>query len=246
MDYGEIDFENLPKERERAFIYLEQKFRDIYARSSEIDRGKNRGRDGEYVGIFEPARTYISSIVAICEVLNLHIDVPDISDFSMSDSEKFMMEFAAFKLKIHRSIVKFNLRLHLGQALLHSNSIGRVIVIRSDYKDEIGKLLGTIRKIVNQEIKDARKKENIFRKISSLHSEVDRDQTTVDSLFGLALDLTKTIGECAENLDPLLEKMEKLKRLFWDGSNQADALSDQQHPQLVETQTDESHDEVPH
>ena len=76
--------------------------------------------------------------------------------------------------------------------------------------------MDTIRKIVSQEVKDVHKRDNILSKIASLQSEVDRDQTTVDALFSRMLDLSQTIGKAAENIEPLVKLMERVKKVFWD------------------------------
>ena len=89
---------------------------------------------------------------------------------------------------------------------------------------------------MNQEVSNANKKDNIFKKIASLQSEIDRDQTTVDAIFGRALDLTKSIGQSADNLDPLMDKLERVKRLIWDNSEKVEQLPKQERPKLITKQ----------
>ena len=139
--------------------------------------------------------------------------------------------------------MRFNLRKNRTDA----GSIGTVIMIASTYKSEIGKLLETIRKIVNQEVHDPKKKDKIFAKIAALQSEVDRDRTTIDALFGQMIDLTKTVGECAENLDPLIDKLERVKKLFWDNSEKVEILPKKERSKLITKQEApaELDDEIP-
>lgn len=138
-------------------------------------------------------------------------------------------------------------RFKLRQHRIESGTIGTLIAIGSDYKSEIGKLLDTIRKIVNQEIKDTNKRDNILEKIARLQSEVDRDQTTVDALFGRMLDLTKVIGKSADNLEPLVDKLERVKKLFWSKSEKVDTLPKPKRPKLIakDKQQNDVDDEIP-
>jgi seryl-tRNA synthetase len=124
-----------------------------------------------------------------------------------------------------------------------------LISIGSNYKSEIGKLLDTTRKIVYQEVKDTYKRDNILKKIASLQSEVDRDQTTVDALFGRMIDLSQAIGTAAEKLDPLLDKMERVKKLFWDSPRKVEQLPKPERPKLITKDTESTRtgldDEIP-
>ena len=190
MSSREIDFIDLPTNNEEAFIYLERQLREAYFQDSRNDQEYSVDENGRYFGDWEPERTYVAKVLTLLDELYLEIDVPDIIDFSRDDGAAFIKEFNSFKQKIHNSIFRIQLR----RARTSGGGAGTAITIKSNYKDDIGKLLETIRKIVNQEIEDTRKKDAIFAKISSLQLEVDRDLTTIDSLFRLALDLTQTMG----------------------------------------------------
>ena len=140
-------------------------------------------------------------------------------------------------------------RFKLRQQRIKSGCIGTLITIGSDYKSEIGKLLDTTRKIVNQEIKDTNKKDNILSKIANLQSEVDRDQTTIDALFGRLLDLSQTIGKAADNLEPLMDKLERVKKLFWESPKRVEQLPKPDRRKLITKDADavrsDMDDEIP-
>jgi uncharacterized coiled-coil protein SlyX len=156
----------------------------------------------------------------------IEAEIVDISDLS---NEEFSAHFGRFKSKVEYLTTRFKLR----QRRIESGNIGTLIAIGSDHKSEIGKLLDTARKIANQEVKDANKKDNILKKIGNLQTEVDRDQTTVDALFGRMLDLTQTIGQSAENLTPLIDKFKRVKKLFWDNSKKVEQLPKPDRPKLI-------------
>ena len=234
MEFDQIDYSNMPTERDSAFIHIESQLRRAYEEESKLDRDKYMNQDGDYVGECEPARTYVSGVLALLDELSIHMDVADISNYSWDNSSEFNKEFSCFRQQIGRTIFRFKMR----NARMDSGIAGTVIQLQESYKIKIGRLLQTIRKIVNQEIKDANKRDKIFRKMSSLQSEVDRDVTTTDMLFRRIVELSETIGECVENLEPLVEKLERLGGLLVGGSKRVKALPDRDYPKLVEDKTD--------
>ena len=241
MEYAEMGLTNLPTVREEAFIYIEERIRAKFRQDSQNDRETYVDQEGRYDGHFEPERTYVSNILAILDEFGIEIGVPDITDFSIGDHIQFEKEFISFVQRINYAITRFKVR----NARMEDGSAGTAIIIQSNYKIEIGSLLATIRKIINQEVQDVKKRDKIFSKIASLQLEIDRDQTTIDSLFKAGLDLTKTVGECANNLDPLIEKLKQLKQLLWDNSRQFESLPQPTRPKLIESQSDELDDEIP-
>ena len=241
MEYNEVSLTGLPPNREEAFVFLEHQLRETYLEDSQNDRDAYVDQNGGYCGDYKPERTYVTKVMALLDELDLEIDVPNIVDFSLDNNQNFQKEFLSFQHKIIYANTRFELR----KARMENDSMGTVIMIRSGYKDEIGGLLRTIRKIVNQEITDIEKKDRIFKRISSLQLEIDRDKTTIDALFRTAIDLTRTIGECAENLEPLLDKVERMKKLIWDNTKPVNNLPDKSRQRLIETQTEGFDDEIP-
>lgn len=241
MNPNEIKFENIPSSKEEAFIYLEDQVRKALEEDSAQDRVVNADQNGNYLGDFEPERTYVSNVLAFLDELRLEIGVENIVDFSRSNRDRFHGAFLQFRQQVVYAIARFRLR----NARREDRSIGTDIEIHSDYKSKITGLLNTIRKIVNQEIDDDSKKDRIFSKINFLQLEIDREKTTIDSLFGLALDLTRTISECADNLEPLLEKVERLKKLIWNNSKRIESLPGKERQKLIEEQPDDFEDDIP-
>jgi predicted nucleic acid-binding Zn-ribbon protein len=161
------------------------------------------------------------------------------------NNKDFAAHFGRFKSKVEYLTTRFRLRQHR----VASGSIGTLIAIGSNYKSEVAGLLDTIRKIVSQEVKDVHKRDNILSKIASLQSEVDRDQTTVDALFSRMLDLSQTIGKAAENIEPLVKLMERVKKVFWDAPEKVRQLPRPERQKLIRQdkaeQKSDMDDEIP-
>jgi hypothetical protein len=226
MIFDELDFSKLPANREEAFTDFVKTISNEYTQKVRNDRSMYSDQNGNYEGSYEPERSFVTAVLAFLDEYGIDAEIVDISELSNQD---FSAHFGRFKSKVEYLTTRFKLR----QYRIESGSIGTLIAIGSDYKVEIGKLLDTTRKIVNQEVKDTNKKDNILAKIAHLQSEVDRDQTTVDALFGRMLDLTQTIGKSADNLAPLIDKLERIKKLFWDNSKKVDQLPKPDRPKLI-------------
>ncbi len=234
MNVNGNDEEQLPSGREEAFVFFEKKARINYVDWSYDDRNENTDSNGQYFGSYDPERTYVTKMLAFLDEYDLENSIVDILGLIDDD---FIQKFSGFEQKMTYMATRFQLR----KWRIDAGIVGTMIMIAPTYKSEIGKLLETIRKIVNQEVRDKNKKDKIFSIIASLQSEVDREQTTIDALFGRMIDLSKTVGECAENLEPLLEKMERVKKLFWNNSKKLEMLPKQERPKLI-TKADEEFD----
>ena len=89
-----------------------------------------------------------------------------------------------------------------------------VLVLDPDFKTQIGAHLTAIRKIVGEAEISANKRDAIFRPINNLQEEVDRDRTRTEAAFALLLDLTSAISNGAKNLDPALERVERIIKVL--------------------------------
>ena len=226
MIFDEIDFSNLPENREEAFTDFVKNISVEFSRKLEDDRRTYSDQDGSYGGSYEPERSFVTAILAFLDEYGIDAEISDISELS---NQEFANHFGKFKSKVEYLTTRFKLR----QGRIKNGSIGTLITIEFSYKADIGKLLDTARKIVNQEVKDQNKKDKILSKISSLQSEVDRDQTTVDALFGRMLDLTQVIGDSVENLTPLIDKLERVKKIFWENPRKVEQLPKPDRPKMI-------------
>lgn len=226
MFFDEIDFSKLPPNREEAFAVFVARVSSEYDQKVRNDRSTYSDQNGHYEGSYEPERSFVNGILAFLDEYGIEADVVDISELENHD---FAKHFGRFKARVEYLTTRFRLRQHR----VASGTIGTLISIGSNYKTEVGGLLDTVRKIVNQEVKDVNKRDNIFAKIASLQSEVDRDQTTVDALFGRMLDLSQTIGKAAEHVEPLVKLMERVKKIFWDAPEKVEQLPKPDRPKLI-------------
>lgn len=228
-----IDVGNLSDDPEEAFISFELKLRDALEGETQKDRVMYSDNNGNYYGSYTPERYYVSSVIAFLDEYNLNIDVYDISELS---NENFLQNFGQFFTKINYAKTRLSLR----KKRINSGIAGTQIFIAPDYKEEIGKNLETIRKIVNQEVIDQNKREAIFRKISALQSEVDRDRTTYDALLGNVVELSKALGDSAENLEPAIQKIERIFAAITKATERLPFLPKKERPKLITSSENES------
>lgn len=231
---------SLPQNSQEAFVEFESNVREEYEQGSRNDRDHNSDQNGNYDGSYGPERSYVTAILAFLDEYSLETEIEDISDLSNTDFNK---AFGRFKSKVEYIITRYRLR----RDRIESGGIGTQISFDSNYKTEIGSHLEKIRKIVNQEVDKGVKKDNIFAKIASLQSEVDRDQTTVDAAFGRLLDLSKVMGEAGANMKPAVDQLERLKKIFWDNSEKVEQLPKPNRPKRIEKEvnSDDLDDEIP-
>jgi hypothetical protein len=208
---------DLPSNSEAAFTVFEERARKALEEAVPFDRNQNSDHNGNYEGSYEPERLYVTAILAFLDEHSIETNIEDISELENQD---FYKKFGLFKSKVGYISTRFRLRTER----VANGSIGTVITIESTYKSEVGALLEKIRKIVNAQLDPGPKKDRIFKRISDLQSEVDRDFTTIDALFGRMIGLSKTIGECGENVKPAIDQLERIKKIFWDNSKKVDNL----------------------
>lgn len=226
MIFDDVNIAGLPANSQEAFAEFEAQVRSAYELKSRGDREHNIDQNGNYFGSYEPERSYVTAILAFLDEYSLETEIEDISEL---DNDAFNQQFGRFKSKIEYITTRYVLR----KNRIVSGSIGTIIEISKGYKSEIGSFLEKIRKIVNQEVAAGNKKDKIFRKIVSLQSEVDRDKTTVDAAFGRVLDLSKVLGEAGGNLKPAIDQLERVKKIFWEGSEKVDQLPKPERPKQI-------------
>lgn len=218
--------DDLPASSEEAFAKFEARAREHYEGSVPNDRSYNTDQHDNYHGSYEPERSYVTAILAFLDEYSIDAEIEDISELG---NEDFFVNFGRFKSKVQYISTRFALR---GNRIT-SGSIGTTLQITRNYKSEVGSLLERIRKIINQKVSDGAKKDKIFTKIASLQSEVDRDITTVDAVFGRMMDLSKLLGEAGANIKPAVDQLEKIKKIFWDNSEKVDTLPKPDRPKML-------------
>lgn len=226
MIFNEIDFSNLPARGEEAFVEFVKAIDAEYSKMLRNDYEMYTDQAGDYNGSYEPQRHYVSAIIAFLDEYGISSELEDISDLP---NQHFSPYFDKFRSGVVYLLTRFKLR----QSRIASGSIGTLIQIDSDYKSEIGSLLDTIRKIVNQEIPKSNKKDNIMAKIASLQSEIDRDQTTIDALFGRLIEFSQMAKQASDQIPSLKAKIEKLRDIILEKSKKVDQLPKPDRPKLI-------------
>lgn len=232
-----IDIDDLGLNPEEAFIVFEERLRVALAAAQNEDRRINSDSSGYYTGSYSPERYYVSSVLAFLDEYDLELEVKDIAYFG--DSE-FRTAFDEFFNKVNYVRTRFKLR----KARISTGQAGTLIAIKPHFKNEIHHLLDTIRKIVNANIADEPKREHIYKKIAALQSEIDRDRTTVDAVFGRFLELSRVAGQFAENLEPLVQKLERVMAALRDGSERVPLLPKRERTPLLESSHPKRHDDL--
>lgn len=236
-----VDMNDLGDTPEEAFLIFEGRLRESLIAAQRQDRNDFSDMNGNYNGSHAPERYYVSSMIAFLDEYELEeINVSDISDVI---DIQFQSHFTSFFNKINYFRTRFSLKKSRSTTPLS----GTPLCIAQSYKSEIHDLLGTIRKIVNQKIENQDKKDKIFKKIADLHSEIDRDRTTVDAVFSKALSLAETMNKMGEILEPAVQKFERVMTALNKGCQQMPLLSKSERPKLLEADSTASSedDELP-
>lgn len=241
MIIDSINLNDLPDESEEAFVAFEERLRDILKIEEDQDQKMYRDENGYYAGSYYPQRYYVSSIIAFLDEYNIDMDIEDISS---KDNPEFLTYYTEFFNRINYARTRFKLR----KKRTLSGQAGTPILINPNFREQIHNLLATIKKIVNAHIQDINKKERIYKKIVGLQSEIDRERTTIDAVFSRAIDISRVIGECAENMEPLVQKVERLFRVLSDAANPLPLLPKKERAKLLpksDAHSDDLEDDIP-
>jgi hypothetical protein len=66
------------------------------------------------------------------------------------------------------------------------------------------------------------KRDAILRRVNNLQDEVDRDRTRTEAAMGLLLELTSVVSKGAKNLDPAIDRMERIIKVFAKAKDSAE------------------------
>ncbi|MGJ4935077.1 hypothetical protein [Bradyrhizobium sp. HKCCYLRH3083] len=185
--------DDLPEDDLEAFIAFE-----AILNNKLDDRAFNQGWDIE--------REYVAYILAFVEARNIDLHVS--KDTPLTD-DNFSSYFAGFRRAVESFRAKARLEIS-ARRRVHRTSFH----VATSFKTQIGAHLTAIRKIVHEAHLTESKRDAIFRRIETLQFEVDRDRTRAEVVTGLWLDITSAIGAGAKNLDPAIERLERIMKVF--------------------------------
>ena len=165
------------------------------------------------------AHQYVQIVLAFIDEHETELEIADF-DRSMpgGHGEYFDAWFRGFRntINYYQARYRFRREAPVGPAL--------TVVLDNDSRAEVHRLLGKIKKIVAQmEVGDA-KRDAIYNKIAALAAEVDKSRTRIDALFSFILESSKTMGEAAENAEPMMKLLERLKDLFANAKSDSTSL----------------------
>ena len=159
-------------------------------------------------------REYVSHVLAFGDAR----DVGLIFDNQIpEDDDDFPDYYSGFLGQVDR----FRARVRVEVAAKRKSS-GTSFHIAGNFKTQIGGHLTAIRKIVQEAtlLSDA-KRDAIFNRIEKLQAEINRDRTKTETAVGLWLDITSAISHGAEKLDPAIERLERIMKVFAEARDEA-------------------------
>jgi hypothetical protein len=151
-------------------------------------------------------RDYAVYMIAFTEARNIDLDVEDAIPASDSD----------FKVFFERLMSRVDVTLAIARMALANQrkKSDTTFHIGISFKTQIGGHLTAIRKIVQEATLSDAKREAIFNRIEKLQAEVNRDRTKTETAVGLWLDITSAISHGAERLDPAIDRLERIMKVF--------------------------------
>lgn len=185
----------LPQNPEMAFVEL-----DNIARSKVLE--KNVGRND-----WQIERAYVNYIFAFVDENDVKIELNRNVPFDDGGFNDYYHEFLQ-NIEYYKARFVFSERKKINAGLVTEISLD------NDSKGEIHNLLNRIRIIVSEMDLSDSKKDAVFSKISALALEIDKKLTRSDYLFSLYLDITTFASEGAKNLDPVIDRVERVIKIF--------------------------------
>jgi len=158
------------------------------------------------------------------------------------DSDSYSQEFDNFKIEISRLYSQFRFR----TARLNSESSSVSLKLGKDYRTEIHEYIEKIREIVRVTDIPIDKRDRIFKQVSKLSLEVDRDRSNPQALLALIVEVSGTSGKVAENLEPVADLADKIVTVL--GKAKAESLQkllEGPRKMLPPPEKDELDDEIP-
>jgi hypothetical protein len=155
---------------------------------------------------FDVERDYVAHVLAFVDTRDLPLELPRNPP---TDDQHFWDWYQNFLRAV--DYFKVSARLRIAERKKEHVSVLRLSV---DFKTQIGGHLTAIRKIVMEANISENKRDAILKRVSKLQWEVDRDRTRTDAAMALWMDLTNAISKGAENLDPAIDRLERIFKVF--------------------------------
>jgi hypothetical protein len=194
-DFGSDPYLDLPEDSELAFLQLEAHFRE------KCERKIKNSHQDERIDVFYV--DYIAEVLAAITELGLqaefHDRVPKIEDVDYNTYLNFNKD-----VKHYRTMLEIRHRRRIQ---------GYSVRFDSAAKSKIRHHLQKVREIFDRLEVEARKKEDLFARLSDLEEEVDRDRTRFDRFAAFIISAAGVTGRGVER-SKLLETLDKIAEVF--------------------------------
>lgn len=190
------EIDDLPDDDEAAFVQYEAILRETVRRVNS---------DQDY-RTWDVEREYVAHMLAFVDNRDLPVDLPR----NPPDDDQY---FSDWYKNFVRAIDYFKASARLQVSARRKRNVTS-IALPIDMKAQIGGHLTAIRNIVGCADLSANKRDAIFRRVADLQEEVDRDRTRTEAALALLLDVTSAVGKGAENLKPVLDRIESIIKVL--------------------------------
>lgn len=197
-------YAELPGDPEKAFLILEQRYRD------ECTQKINSAHANEQINIFFV--DYIAQVLGAIKELGLETkfdaEVPRIRD------------------------VDYNTYLEFGKDVLYYRTMLEIrhgrrnqtfsVQFDTATKRKIRHHLTQVRDIVEKLEINQNKKDELLIKIGALEQEVDRNRTRFETYAALVIESAGVLGDAVDELEPIRKWLDTIGRVIWGAKKEED------------------------
>lgn len=165
-------------------------------------------------GDYKVERSFVSHVRAFADShdVGISVDVPPGND------QDFWDYYTQLNDTLDYHTAKINL---LGLRGGSSMNV-KQIELSDDYRSQIHVHLEKVRKIVNSVSIEERLRENIFKRLNDLSSEIDKNRSGLMRYADAFIEITSAVADGAETLEPAVKVMERIGGLFGKARKEGD------------------------
>jgi hypothetical protein len=188
-------FDDIPDDPELAFLHLEKLFRDDCARATSSFEGNST----------EDYLRYMSRTLAARTELGLKVlenwSTPAAPNFSIELYQNFLSD-----VEHYRTILEIR----------HSRR-NKGLTVRFDAaaKSKLRHHLTQIREFIDKLELDDWKRDDLYRAITALESEIDRERSRLGVVGDFMIAAGTILGDAAEKAEPARRWVDSIARLIW-------------------------------
>lgn len=154
------------------------------------------------------ARKYVEAIQAYIDEHDLRDEFERIESSVPFSGEDFWVWWREFRAAVSYYQARIRYRYRKAGSLS--------VVLSPDRRTEIHALLNKVRIIVGSLDVNEKKRDAILSRLNKLAAEVDKSRTNLEAFFAVTLDAAGTAGQAAEKLKPVLDVLERMKKIFFE------------------------------